>query len=194
VIARIFPLVAFLLLACLCFRCGSAFALDLEHLHLKKIDGKPLKVTELKSKKLIIFVAAGTGCPVVRQYLSKLNSMAERWKSKQIQFYLIGVARHDTFASFRTECRGAGLHFPAAFDEGQALASRLHFQTTAQVAVYDVKEDAIIYSGAIDDRVGPDGGKPEATHDYLASVLTAAAAGKRPPISSTQAFGCAITY
>jgi hypothetical protein len=141
-----------------------------------------------------VFVAAGTSCPVVRLYIPALNALATRWKTKNIRFYLIGAAKHDSFASFRAEFREFNLRFTAAFDEGQLLSSRLAFQSTSQVVVYNVATDEILYRGAIDDRVGIDGEKPAPTHDFLNSVLAAVAANKPPPITSSQAFGCAITY
>jgi len=160
---------------------------------LRTTEGKDSAISDSKLGKFLVFVASGSGCPVMRQYIPVLNKLHGEWGKKGVSFFLVNVSRHDTLASIKKELREYKPNFLALWDEKQEFARRMKFKVTSEVAVWDVDSGKVVYSGAIDDQNGFEGRKPEARRHYLRDALAAVTKGEKPKEESARAFGCAIT-
>ena len=173
-----------------CFADGS----DFSGINVVGLDGKTVAVSSLKKGRFTVYIAAGSKCPILRQYVPILNKVYDKWHARGVEFYLINVAAHDDLKTAQEEFRDYKLNFPVFIDSSQNLARKIGFRVSSETAVVETATGKQVYRGAINDRYGFDGEKPRASKNYLDDVIKDISEGHPTLIKSVQAFGCAITY
>ena len=91
--------------------------------------------------------------------------------------------------AYENQAKAKGFNFPYLHDETQQMARSYGATFTPEFVVLN-KSRKVIYLGAMDD--SPDGKK--ITKRYLEDAVTAALAGKSPPVAETPPIGCAVRY
>ena len=133
----------------------------------------------------------GADCPVVRQYVPRLNELNAEFQPLGIKFLAIfSNARDNVLAMANYVCE-TDLAI-AAFSDGQhRLADLLHAQVMSEVVVLNPSFE-VHYQGAIDDQFKKTSKRGHATENYLADALRELLDNKPATLSITPASGCHI--
>lgn len=151
------------------------------------------KTVQFQSDGIEVFIESGSKCPVLRRYFPVIESLAQEYQNKNVHFYLVDSAAHETRESAQREMKDYGVHLPVLFDANQKFARAIGFKMSTQAAVVLGEAKKVIYLGAIDDGFNYYGVK-EARHHYLKDAIDAGLKGESPAVRTARAFGCAITF
>jgi peroxiredoxin len=154
--------------------------------------GKEHTSAAWKGKKAVVLLLLGTDCPVSNFYCPEYARLARRFSARDVLFYGIHPDPDVTAADAARHAAEYGLPFPVLLDPAQAVTGQTGAKVVPEAVVLS-PEGRILYRGRIDDRYNDRGIRREIVtrHDLL-DVLTAALAGKKPPVEVTKAFGCPL--
>lgn len=144
--------------------------------------------------KAVVLYFHGNGCPIVRQSLPAIKALRDTYASKGVKFLMINANTQDDRDSIAEEANEFGIDIPILVDESQMVAKTLGAVRTAEALVVDTATWAIVYRGALDDRIDFLGAKREATHAWLKNALDALLGGQPVEPLRTPVKGCLITY
>jgi len=145
------------------------------------------------TRAIVLFVQ-GNGCPLVRQRVPELKRLRDAYATNGVVFWMINANPQDTRAEVIREAKEFAIDMPILLDETQLVAQSLHVTRTGEAIVIEPNTWRIRYRGAIDDRLGFESRKLEATHAYLKVALDALLAEEAVPTPATAAPGCAVTF
>jgi peroxiredoxin len=158
------------------------------------VDGSSHTLEEYRDAKVLVVVFIGNGCPTVRAYDERLKDLDGRFSAEGAQFVAVNannahLSPFDTHAAMVERARVAGLPFPYLKDEDGSLARAMGAVSTPHAFVFDA-DRRLRYRGRIDDaRVA----ESVTTRD-LEGAVEALLAGRRPPVETTEPFGCSIVW
>lgn len=141
---------------------------------------------EPKSKGTVLLFLS-TDCPVAMQYTPRINRLVEEFEPKGFGFKAVFPNEGEEQARIETYVSERKYAFPWERDPGAKLARAKGVKTVPTAVVLD-PEGQVVYLGAIDDSKLVD----QVKKPYLRDVLAAVAAGKKPPVERTEAFGCIL--
>ncbi len=169
-----------LLLAFLCF---SSLALinpseknieaKIDNFALLDQNGKNHELYYYSDAKAIVLYIQGNGCPIVRNGLSELKKIRDKYQKKGIVFLMLNANLQDNRESIKKEATEFEIDLPILIDETQLIAESLNIARTAEAIVIDPKNWNIFYRGPVDDRLGYESQKQQANRDYLIEALEA---------------------
>lgn len=144
-------------------------------------------------KKAIVLIWQGNGCPIVRQYYSRIMELKNEYEQKDMAFFLINANLQDDRQSIAKELKEYNSEdIPVLIDNAQIVTREFEVDRTATVLVIDPEKWKVIYRGAIDDRLGYEVQKEKAEHEYLKDALDRHLKGKKVRPNKTEVNGCAI--
>ena len=155
---------------------------------LKDTENKNRSLEKLsEEKKNIVLIYLATQCPVVDDYVERINTLFKDYKEKDVQLVGIHSNKHETLDEITKYREKHKFEFPILIDPKNEIADYFQARRTPEVFVLD-KEHILRYRGAIDDSRE----KPE--NRYLRSVLDLILEGKEIPEKQkkTRAIGCLI--
>ncbi len=167
---------------------GIQIGATLENFKLTGTDAKEHSFNDLKGKNGTVLVFLSAQCPVVKGYVSRIDTIAAEYKAKGINFVGINSNRRN-FESLEwvTSDAAERYKFPVLLDTGNVLADKLGATVTPEVYYVDAK-NVLLYHGAIDnDRSGKN-----ITDTYLKAAFDSGLAAKAIERTETKAFGCSI--
>lgn len=144
----------------------------------------------------IVLVSHGNGCPIVRNAMPELESIAADYADKGVKVFLVNSNLQDSRDDIIAEAAEYGVDLPILIDETQLIGEHLGVQRTAQVFVIDPAAGfQIVYSGPMDDRLSYERQKSEPENTFLRDALTQLVAGEEvtvepPPLSP----GCLVNF
>lgn len=158
------------------------------------VDGRPHTLQEYRDAKVLVVVFIGNGCPTVRAYDERLKDLHDRFSADGAQFVAVNannshLSPFDTHAAMVERARVAGLLFPYLKDEDGSLARALGAVSTPHAFVFDA-DRRLRYRGRIDDARIPESVTTRELQDAVEALL----AGRRPPVETTEPFGCSIVW
>jgi hypothetical protein len=145
------------------------------------------------SKDLIVFIAFGLDCPIMRTHLPILKDIILRYSDKNVSFMLINAVKNSDAKSILEFKKNYELGFPIYNDAENSLLKTLRFTTLSQAVIYQRSTQSVIYSGAISNQFTFDLSRKVATKKYLENALDSALANKKIKVPSSKIFGCSIT-
>jgi peroxiredoxin len=165
------------------------------------ISGKPVKLSELKGKTVVV-EWNNFKCPFVKKFYSvgamqKLQANAVKdgvvWisinssaKGKEGNLATAKVAKETLEAN-----HSAASHY--LLDAEGTIGQAYEAKTTPHMFVID-KEGTLVYMGAIDDKPSADSADIASATNYVSEALTALKKGKAVKTASTQSYGCFVKY
>ncbi len=154
-------------------------------------DDKPHALADYKQAKLLVLVFTCNHCPVAQAYQNRLIAVEKDYEPKGVQVVAVNVnnIEPDRLPAMKQRAKEKAFNFPYLYDATQKIGHDYGATVTPHVFVLD-KDRKIVYMGAVDDNMKADKVK---TH-YLRDALEALLAGKAPPRTVTQQFGCTIKY
>lgn len=155
------------------------------------IDAKSLGKSPNDSITVYVFLLED--CIISQNYTDLLNNLAKKYKDKKVGFLGLfpnSFSRDSTIKAFSIKYHIA---FPLKTDHYQILTRKLGVTITPEVAVYDQKNDVLLYRGRINnqyERVGRR--RSKASTAELEDVLQSWINNKPLAFFETKAVGCFI--
>ena len=130
-----------------------------------------------EDSKFVVFYVQGNGCPIARIALPNLREVRAEFEDKGIEFLAFNSNIQDSPEAIGREAEKFGIDFPIMKDEGQVLAKTLGVERTAEVFVVDPRTRDVFFRGPINDQLGYETQRNEASEHYLKDALNTVLAG-----------------
>jgi hypothetical protein len=160
-------------------------------LELTDVTEKHYRLSELSTRKAIVFAMTSTSCPISRKYLPSLVELAKHYASRDVQFILVNPVATDKLADIQEAQKLFGNTAIYVFDKEESVAKAINAKTTTDVIVLDPSR-TVAYHGAIDDQYGFGYSIDAPRHRYLAEALDALLDGRKILVTATGAPGCML--
>lgn len=155
--------------------------------------GETHSLADYQDSKLLVFYVQGNGCPIARIALPNLREVRDEFESQGIEFLAFNTNIQDTMDAIRGEAEEFKIDFPIMKDEGQVLAKALGVERTAEVFIVDPRTREVLYRGPINDQLGYETQRNNASAHYLKDALnTVLAGGKVDMDDIPDSKGCLI--
>jgi AhpC/TSA family len=144
------------------------------------------------SARARVFLFVRTDCPISNRYAPELQRIAEEFKDRGVEFWLVYPDASETDRSIQAHI--AQYAFPGIplRDLHHDLVRRAHASVTPEAAVFD-SAGRVMYHGRIDDRYVDFGkARPAPQSHDLEDAITAVLAGKPVAHAQTRAIGCSL--
>jgi thiol-disulfide isomerase/thioredoxin len=183
-----------LFFGCLALVCGAGpFPTTAPaSIELKGIDGKsytPLAVAPATGAVLIFVLQ---DCPICNAYAPQIERLAQRYRPKGFEFYLVHVDSTLSDADAQKHAKDYDYHIPVLIDRHHDLVKALQI-AVAPTAVVVGADGNVEYKGRIDDQYSSIGRQRTVTSTHeLRDAIAAVAEGKPVEHPRTPTIGCAV--
>lgn len=125
----------------------------------------------------VVFYVQGVGCPIARIALPNYRAVRDEFADKNIGFTMFNSNIQDNLPRIAKEANEFGIDFPIMKDEGQRLAKALGVERTAEVFVVNPRTQEVLFRGPINDQLGYETQRNEASQHYLKDALNTVMTG-----------------
>ena len=139
--------------------------------------GNSQSLDRYQDRTFIVFYVQGNGCPISRIALPNLREVRDEYEDRGIEFLAFNSNIQDSAAAITREAEEFGIDFPIIKDEGQVLARALGVERTAEVFIVNPRTRDVLFRGPINDQLGYETQKNEASAHYLKDALNTVLAG-----------------
>ena len=139
--------------------------------------GATHSLDQYQDKEFVVFYVQGNGCPIARIALPNYREVREEFEGKGIEFMAFNSNIQDDLKRIALEADNFGIDFPILKDDGQKLAKAMGVERTAEVFIVDPRTRDVLFRGPINDQLGYETQKNEASAHYLKDALTTVLAG-----------------
>lgn len=140
-----------------------------------------------------VFYVQGVGCPIARIAVPSFREVREAFADENIAFTMFNANIQDDPRRIAREAEEFKIDFPILKDSDQALAKALGVERTAEVFVVDTRSREVLYRGPINDKLGYETQRNEASAHYLRDALNTILAGGRVDLSDVpDSKGCLV--
>lgn len=167
---------------------------NVDNFRLLDHEGKSHELYRQTQTPVVVLIVGGNGCPIVRQSVSTVKALREKFADKKVVFWLLNANSQDDAASILEEAREFKMDLPVLKDTFQLVARSLAVTRTAEAIAISTKDWKIFYRGAIDDRLGYGTQKVKQPKTFLADAVENFLAGKKVSPDRTSVKGCAISF
>lgn len=151
------------------------------------VAGKTITLGDAKGADVTVLCFTCNNCPVAKSYEDRFVQFVKKYGGKNVKFFAINVNKNENLAAMKKRVDEKGLNYVYAYDETGDSAKAYGAKVTPHLFVVDGK-GKVQYIGAFDDNMNA---KKVKKH-HVSTVVDALLAGKKPPVTETRAFGCAI--
>jgi len=155
--------------------------------------GESHSLYDLTSKKAVVIMVQGNGCPIVRQALPALAEVRGKYGEQGVEFLLLNSNLQDKRELVAKEADEFKIDFPILVDETQSVGQALGVVRTSEVFVIEPKSWKVAYRGPMDDRLSYERQRP-AKHNYLTDALDAVVAGQPVKTPKADGVGCLVNF
>jgi peroxiredoxin len=156
--------------------------------------GKFHKMSWYGDKELLVLFIQGNGCPIARNAVPALKALRDEFEPSGVAFFMLNPQPQDNRESINEEAARFDYDFPILIDDSQLVAETLGVDRTSETFVIDPKTMTVLFRGPIDDRLGYETQKPEASAHYLRDALRASLAGDPVAANTPESPGCLISF
>ena len=125
----------------------------------------------------VVFYVQGVGCPIARIALPNYQAVRDEFADRNIEFTMFNSNIQDDLPRIAKEAGEFGIDFPIMKDEGQHLAKALGVERTAEVFIVNPHTREVLFRGPINDQLGYETQRNEASEHYLKDALNTVIAG-----------------
>ncbi|MEX1032961.1 MAG: redoxin domain-containing protein [Cellvibrionaceae bacterium] len=144
-------------------------------------------------KEAVVIMIHGNGCPIARNANHTYKDLRAKYASQGVEFLMLNANIQDNRKSIAKEAKEFDIDVPILVDDTQIVAESLGVERTADTFIVDPDNWKIVYRGALDDRLGYETQKFEASEHYVADALDAMLAGEKVELAHTEAKGCIVS-
>lgn len=134
-------------------------------------------LAQYADRDLLVLYVQGVGCPIARIAVPSYREIRSEFADRNVEFLMFNSNIQDNVPRIAKEVDEFGIDFTVLKDEGQALAKALGVERTAEVFVVDPKTQEVFYRGPINDKLGYETQKNNASAHYLKDALNTVLAG-----------------
>jgi thiol-disulfide isomerase/thioredoxin/mono/diheme cytochrome c family protein len=162
---------------------------------LKFIDIRylPRSLDDFGSRKAFVLVFTNTSCPLAKRYLPVLQTLAQDYRTDDVQFVGLNAAAEDSIIAMATQAVQFDVSFPFVKDQDGACARALGVKRTPEAVVVD-GQGRLRYRGRIDGQYRLGGNRAAPTRRELKEAIDAVVAGREVAVAETDVDGCPITF
>lgn len=140
-----------------------------------------------------VFYVQGVGCPIARIAVPSFREVREEFADENIAFTMFNANIQDDPRRIAREAEEFKIDFPILKDSDQALAKALGVERTAEVFIVDTRSQEVLYRGPINDKLGYETQRNEASAHYLRDALNTVLAGGQVDLSDVpDSKGCLV--
>ena len=139
--------------------------------------GKVHTMESYRDYELAVYYVQGDGCPIARIALPNYREVRDEYSEKNIAFTMFNSNIQDNIPRIAKEAEEFGIDFPIMKDDGQQLAKALGVERTAEVFVVDTSTSEVLFRGPINDQLGYETQRNNASEWYLKDALDVILAG-----------------
>ena len=139
--------------------------------------GATHSLDKYQDKEFVVFYVQGVGCPIARIALPNYREVRDEYAARNIEFLMFNSNIQDDPRRIAKEASEFGIDFPIMKDEGQALAKALGVERTAEVFVVNPRTKQVLFRGPINDQLGYETQRVNASRHYLKDALDAVLTG-----------------
>jgi peroxiredoxin len=158
-----------------------------ENFTLPDFNGVKHSLTDYKNAKVVVIMFIATQCPVSNAYNTRMVSLDNDYKSKNMVFIGINSNKQESVEEIKQHATDNGFEFTILKDDKNIIADKFVATVTPEIYVVNSSLD-ILYHGRIDDSRR----ESDAASQDLRNALDEILAGKHVSVSETKAFGCTI--
>jgi len=144
---------------------------------LKDHLGEVHSLEKYQDSEYVVFYVQGVGCPIARIAVPNYREIREAYADQNIEFVMFNANIQDNPARIAKEAEEFGIDFPIIKDEGQVLAKALGVERTAEVFIVYPRTQEVLYRGPINDQLGYETQRNNASAHYLRDALDTVLAG-----------------
>jgi hypothetical protein len=149
------------------------------------------KAINISKYKAVVFITYLGGCPILKKYQHKISIISSKYK-KEIFFVNFDPTNFSkkNKEEFTKDYKLIGTKLELVVDP--ELNKTLKLSIASEVAINDLKKRAVVYRGAIDDKINYDREKVTDldTNNYLIEGIESVLNEKEVKITQTSAIGC----
>jgi peroxiredoxin len=154
---------------------------------LTDISGKEQTLSSLKGKNGTVLIFISTQCPVVRDYIERIEKLAVDYRARGINVIGINSNSTETVEDMKTQVSANNLTFPVMRDKGNKIADQLGAERTPEAFFLDAS-NKLVYHGRIDNHRNVSLVNANDLRDAIEATLS----GKPVVKTEASAFGCSI--
>ncbi len=158
---------------------------------VKDIKNRQTSLSQLAGPKGLVIAYTSTSCPVTKRQLANIAQLEDQFRAKGINFVYVNPIETDSIADANRVAASTGLNGSYVIDTDKAISRVLAPRTTAEVFVFNAKQE-LVYRGAADDQYSVTGSLPKPRNQWLLSTLGAVVAGRKPATANVEPSGCAL--
>jgi peroxiredoxin len=166
----------------------------------RDIDGKTVRLSDFAGKTVIL-EWTNDGCPFVGKHYNSGNmqELQRRYTAAgHVWLTVASSAPGEQGYVTPAEARADLARWHAApsdflLDPDGVVGHLYDARATPHMVVID-PAGTLVYMGAIDDRPSTDLADVKTAKNYVAAALADLAAGRRPAVAATRAYGCSVKY
>lgn len=140
----------------------------------------------------IVLFVQGNKCPIVRNAFSDFNQIKSSFSDKNVKFFMINANVQDDRNSVASEAAEFGVDTPILIDSDQLVADVLDIDITAEAFLINPKDWSLAYRGPLNDRIGYESQKNEASNSYLSDAIEAVITQTPIENNFVNTKGCAV--
>jgi peroxiredoxin len=167
---------------------------------LQDLNGKPVKLSELRGKHVVL-EWVNPDCPYVQKHYNSANmqNLQKEFGAKNVAWLAINSTREGHYEFKGPKEMGAWMKdkgaAPAAtlLDRDSKVGRAYGAVTTPQMYIIDPK-GTLVYNGAIDDKRSTRVEDVKTANNYVRTALGETMAGKPVTTASTRPYGCSVKY
>lgn len=156
---------------------------------LPEISGNRISLADFRDFQLLVVVFMCPDCPAAQANEERLIKLVQDFQGKSVGWVAINVNDGGTLEAMKRRATEKGYNFPYALDASQQTAKTYGAHCTPHCFVLNA-ERALVYRGAIDNSLRPDG----VTQQFLRQALESLLAGQVPNVAETEPPGCGILW
>ena len=135
------------------------------------------ELDDYKTYDYVVFYVHGVGCPIARIALPNYREVRDTYANKNIGFSMFNSNIQDDLPRIAKEAQEFSIDFPIIKDEGQKIARALGVERTAEVFVVNPRTQEVLFRGPVNDQVGYETQRVNASEHYLKDALDIIVAG-----------------
>ena len=168
---------------------------QIKDFELQDQNGVMHTLDEYQDKDYIVMYVHGSGCPIARLSVPTYLEIEEEYAEKNVEFLMINAFIQDDIPRIAKEAEEFNITFPILKDADQSVARSMGVERTAEVFIIDPKTREIHFRGPINDQLGYETQRNNASNHYLTDALDTIMAGGSVNMSDIpDAKGCLVGF